>query len=83
VYTSGCGRGGFDPSWGNGTTEVTTIYSFPTGKQAQDLIKEYQIKYIFVGSKEREAYADLDEIGLRQLGELVYDFDSTYIIQVD
>jgi len=75
-------RGGFDIP-GQRTTEVTTIYSFPTGKQAQDLIKEYQIKYIFVGSKEREAYADLDEIGLRQLGELVYDFDSTYIIQVD
>jgi uncharacterized membrane protein len=75
-------RGGFDIP-GQRTTEVTTIYSSPTGKQAQDLIKEYQVEYIFVGSKEREAYVNLDEIGLRQLGDLIYSRDGTYIIRVD
>ena len=49
------------------------------------LLEEYEVSYIFVGSKEREKYGEnLNETLLRGLGEIVFEDASsgTYIIKV-
>ncbi len=50
------------------------------------LLKQYDVSYIFVGSKEREKYEDaLNNALLQSLGDIVFiDEDSgTYIVKVD
>lgn len=74
-------RGGFDiPS--ARTEEVRKIYEEPLSEESLILLRQYQVKYIFVGAKEREAYSALDEVGLAQLGQKVFAQGSTYIIEL-
>ena len=49
-------------------------------------LEEYDVSYIFVGSKEREKYGDaLNEDVLKALGEVVFQDEeySTYILKVN
>ena len=55
----------------------------------EELLEEYGIKYIFVGSCEREKYAELNEGLLQEMGSIVYSGMSSgtgaaqsYIIEV-
>lgn len=75
-------RGGFDIP-GQRTEEVKTIYEQPLSAAATDLLNQYQVKYIVIGDKEREAYPNLNLAGLLSLGELVGSFkNSTYLIEL-
>jgi uncharacterized membrane protein len=75
-------RGGFDiPS--QRTEEVKTIYLDPGSFSSKQLIKKYNVEYIFIGEKEREAYEGIDELGLSQLGKIVFSSGDTKIIQID
>ncbi len=52
----------------------------------KELLEEYDISYIFVGSKEREKYGEtLNEDVLKSLGEVVFQDEvySTYILKVN
>ena len=52
----------------------------------KELLEEYDVSYIFVGSKEREKYGDaLNEEVLNSLGEVVFQDEvySTYILKVN
>ncbi len=74
-------RGGFDiPA--QRTEEVREIYENPNSFKSRWLIWQYQIKYIFVGSKEVEAYENLDYSGLESLGAIVFQSDNIQIIEV-
>ena len=50
------------------------------------LLEEYEVSYIFIGSKEREKYGErLNESLLRELGEVVYQDPNynTYILKTE
>jgi uncharacterized membrane protein len=75
-------RGGFDiPS--QRTTEVKLIYEQPQSAQARQLLNQYKVQYIIIGSKEREAYPSIKLLELLELGQLVFHQDQTYIIRLD
>jgi len=73
-------RGGFDIPAAR-TEEVKTIYEQPLSREAQGLISKYDIKYIFVGAKEREQY-ELDDNQLEQLGEMAFVQGKTFILEL-
>lgn len=74
-------RGSFDIP-GQRSTEVQAIYEQPFGETAQTKLREYNVEYIFVGDKEREAYPAINEQGLKQLGQIIFSQGTTYIIRV-
>ncbi|MCA9372736.1 hypothetical protein KC921_01395 [Candidatus Woesebacteria bacterium] len=75
-------RGSFDIP-GQRTTEVQTIYENPLSSEAQTKLAEYNVSYIFVGDKEREAYPNINEVQLKQLGRVVFSQGTTYIVHLD
>lgn len=74
-------RGSFDLA-GARTPEVETIYTRPLSAEARQLIAKYKVKYIFVGDKEREAYQQINEAQLKQLGLVVFNSGQTFIVQL-
>ena len=74
-------RGSFDIP-GQRTEEVRAMYEQPDLLSSQQLIQNYNLKYIFIGSKEREAYQFLDESGLSDLGQEVFRAGDTYILKL-
>ena len=65
--------------------EIETIYTSINAAEVQMLVEKYDISYIFVGSCEREKYADLNNEVLQSLGEIVYqdpDYE-TYIVKIE
>lgn len=72
-------RGGFDIP-GERTEHVRVMYEEPTTDAAQTLFAQYQVKYIMIGDREREAYPNLDLINLRQLGRVVFRNGQTEIV---
>ena len=49
-----------------------------------ELLEKYQVRYIFVGAREREKYAALNESMLQSLGNIVFSDEQsqTYVLQV-
>lgn len=72
-------RGGFEMPAAR-TEEVRAIYEQPLGREAAAALARYDVQFIFVGDKEREAY-QLDMSGLRRLGEIVFQQANTVIIK--
>ena len=68
------------------STDIRNIYTSESEEQVRTLLKQYDVSYFFVGSKEREKYEDaLNNALLQSLGDIVFiDEDSgTYIVKVD
>ncbi|MDO4274936.1 MAG: DUF2298 domain-containing protein [Eubacteriales bacterium] len=67
------------------SADIELVYTSQDEEQVRDLLDQYEVAYIFVGSKEREKYEGRinDEL-LKNLGEVVFaDPDSpTYILKV-
>ena len=61
--------------------DIRRIYQAVTPEEAEGLLKDYGIEYLFVGSCEHEKY-DIDDQVLQQLGEILYLEGNTYIIQI-
>lgn len=73
-------RGGFEIP-GARTEEVRSIYEEPKSEKARNLLMGYQVKYVFVGTKEAEIYKiNLEE--LLGLGKTVYSSGETKIIEL-
>ena len=64
------------------TNEVEKIYLEPNSTQAQNYLKNYQIKYIVIGSKEYEAYPEMKTRALLDLGEIVVSQNNHYLIKL-
>ncbi len=73
-------RGGFAIP-GQRTTEVKTMFEQPRSAEAQLLFEKYQVKYVFVGSQEKEVY-QLSTNQLSSLGNVIYNSNGTLIIQL-
>ena len=68
------------------SAEIESIYTSTDTQRVQELIKKYDISYIFVGSCEREKYGEnLNNAGLESLGEIVYQDPNyeTYIVKIE
>ena len=68
------------------SAEIETIYTSTDTQKVQELIKKYDISYIFVGSCERDKYGEnLNNAGLESLGEIVYQDPNyeTYIVKIE
>jgi uncharacterized membrane protein len=62
--------------------EVQNLYESPDMALTEQLIKKYNIKYIFIGQLEREKYKQLLESKIEKLGKVVYRNPSTKIYQI-
>ena len=64
--------------------EVETIYTSNDQAVIENLLRTYQVEYIFVGSMEREKYPQLNEEMIQKRGEIVYRdaVSNTYIVKV-
>ena len=68
------------------SADIESIYTSSDEEYVKELLEEYDVSYIFVGSKEREKYGDaLNEEVLNSLGEVVFQDEvySTYILKVN
>ncbi|NCN45722.1 MAG: hypothetical protein COU63_04355 [Candidatus Pacebacteria bacterium CG10_big_fil_rev_8_21_14_0_10_36_11] len=72
-------RGGFAIP-GQRTTEVAKIFEQPNSVEASNLLNQYKVKYIFVGSQEKIVYK-LNHDLLVDLGKVIYSKDGVYIIE--
>ena len=68
------------------SADIESIYTSSDEEYVKELLEEYDVSYIFVGSKEREKYGDaLNEEVLNSLGEVVFQDEvySTYILKIN
>jgi len=75
-------RGTFDIS-AERTDEVSKIYTSLDINEVKNLLDKYQVKLIFVGKLEREAYPNLNEKNFNSLGKVVFSSGKTKIYQVN
>ena len=62
--------------------DIKTIYESKEEKKCKEIIKKYNIDYIFIGKLENEKYEKIDINFLKKLGKVVYEKNKTYIIKV-
>ena len=65
--------------------DVELIYTSKDQKQVEELLEEYEVEYVFVGSCERSKYGEnLNNEMMRSIGEIVFETDNsqTYIVKV-
>lgn len=74
-------RGGFDIP-GQRTEEVRSMYELPLSKESLDLYEQYDVRYIFVGDKEYEAYPNISVDELRSMGTIVFEDGRTFIVEL-
>jgi uncharacterized membrane protein len=60
--------------------DVQWIYEQPLSLQAAKILEQYRVKYIFVGSKEREAY-QFNLADVLSLGRVVFQQGNVYILE--
>ena len=65
------------------SADIETIYTGEDEQTVRDLIKKYNISYIYIGSLERSMYANINDDLLQSIGTVAYsDGVSTYILEV-
>jgi len=74
-------RGSFDEP-GKRTEIVRQIYESKNLNQTRQLLKQYQVKYLFLGSLERKQYPQLDKSKWNQLGKVIFSSGKTKIYQI-
>ena len=68
------------------SADIESIYTSLDEEYVKELLEEYDVSYIFVGSKEREKYGEaLNEDVLKSLGEVVFQDEvyNTYILKIN
>ena len=62
--------------------DILEIYTTTNPDTVRRLSMKYGVKYIFVGSMEREKYPELQNDTLRAAGKVVYEDHGAYIVEV-
>ena len=65
--------------------DVELIYTSKDQKQVEELLEEYEVEYVFVGSCERSKYGEnLNNEMMQNIGDIVFETDNsqTYIVKV-
>ncbi len=63
--------------------DIAAIYTSEERENVVQLLRSYEVDFIFVGSCEREKYEAINDELLRSLGDIVYDNGETYIVRVE
>ena len=74
------------PDLNEKSADIETIYTSADEETVKELIRRYDISYIFVGGQEQEKYGTaLNDSLLQSLGSIVYadDMTGTYIVKVN
>ena len=64
---------------------VLSLYRPVTDNDTEELLEEYEVEYVFVGSCERSKYGEnLNNEMMQNIGEIVFETDNsqTYIVKV-
>ncbi len=78
-----------DWSWkksGDRTNDVRTMYKSLDTKEVYDLLRKYDVRYVFIGSLENKEFYSYDQNGrekFKNLGELVYDRNEVNIFEIN
>ncbi len=64
-------------------TDITEIYNSQDAVATKNLLKKYGVKYVVVGTFEREKFPQLNESKFLQIGKEVYDSPTTKIYQTN
>lgn len=75
-------RGSYDEA-GKRIPEVQTIYESSDVSYTKELLKKYNVNYIFVGQLEKEKYKQLNIEKISSLGKVVYEGGNTKIYKVN
>ena len=75
-------RGSYDEA-GKRSADVTTLYENPDLKLTQDLLKKYNVQYVFVGALEKQKYQKLYEEKFNSLGKIIFQDGPTKIYQLN
>jgi len=62
--------------------DVETIYTSTDVNQVKELLKTYEVSYIYIGDQEHETY-NVNDALLQSLGEIVFRTEGAYIIKVN
>jgi len=63
--------------------EVASLYESADITLTNELIKKYNIEYIYIGQLERDKYPKLNEDKIKELGKVVYQRNNTRIYKVN
>ncbi|MDO8638080.1 MAG: DUF2298 domain-containing protein [Candidatus Daviesbacteria bacterium] len=74
-------RGSYDEAGKRGT-DVTTLYESPDLNVTQDLLKKYNVEYVFIGDLEKQKYTKLNEEKFNNLGKIIFQSGSTKIYRL-
>jgi uncharacterized membrane protein len=75
-------RGSYDEA-GKRSADVTTLYESADLNQTKDLLKKYDVSYVFVGTLERQKYLKLNENKFQVLGKIIFSSSQTRIYQIN
>ncbi len=62
--------------------DVQLMYESEDLEQTKNLLKKYNVEYVFLGDLERQKYPNLNEQKWEQLGKVVYENNQTRIIKL-
>lgn len=62
--------------------DVRRIYEDPSIGATRQLLKKYNVKYVYIGGLERQKYPNIQENKFRSIGKIVYLNDSVTIYQL-
>lgn len=75
-------RGSYDEA-GKRIPEVAAIYESKDMEATKEILKKYNVEYIFVGQLEREKYKALDEEKIAKLGKVIFESGNTKVYKVN
>lgn len=64
------------------STDIDSLYTEGMAI-AKKVIKKYNIKYIFFGTREKEKYGEDSKDYIKELGKVIYENDESFIVEVD
>ncbi len=63
-------------------SDIDYIYTSDDEEGVRQLLYDYNVSYIYVGSNERDAYPALNHRNLQKMGDIVFEDGPTYIVAV-
>lgn len=75
-------RGSYDQP-GKRASEVQQIYETNDPNTAKNILSKYQVKYVIVGTMEKNKYPNLNEDKFQKIGKVVFHHNTTKIYQID
>jgi YYY domain-containing protein len=64
------------------TAEVKTAYETTDIEATKEILKKYNVEYVYIGSQERVNYPDIQEAKFKSLGELVFESNDSKLYKV-